>query len=62
MKPAITLRPMGYGGTGPSPALALLDVTLWLCARSAVLDLAPWRLQRDPLYFFNSLLGPARTF
>ena len=23
----------------------------------AALDLAPWRLQRDPLYFFNSLLG-----
>ena len=26
-QPATPLRPAGYGGTGPSPALALLDVT-----------------------------------
>ena len=43
-EPVIPLRPPGYGGTGPSPALALPRRSAWLRLRSAALDLAQWRL------------------
>jgi len=63
-------RPSGWGGTGRPPALALLPDAhghrLGLRAsRSgafgvhAALDHGPWRSQRWPLWFFNSLLSLA---
>ena len=36
-QPATPLRPKGHGGTGPSPALALLDVTHGYARRAT-----PW--------------------